>query len=497
MSNSIASTYPAEFIDFLNATPTPYHAVENIKNKLKSKGFVEILERDVWHGKLEKLGKYYVTRNNSSIAAFAVGGKWSPGNPIAVTGAHTDSPVLRIKPISKKTNEGFLQVGVECYGGGIWHSWFDSDLSLAGRVMCANKETGAVESKLLNLKKPLLKIPTLAIHLDRSVNESFKFNKETHLLPIVSLQSKSEEAQNNTNNNTSESNGCCSSKENELNDQEFHCVETIIKRHHVDLLELIVKELNLESIDCIDDFELILYDNKPSTLGGLHDEFIFSGRLDNLTSCFTSTWAMAESCDTNLEKETGIRLMACFDHEEIGSVSAQGAESTFLPNLLERLNGLKFDDTDVSSPLPRSLVMESAAKSFFLSSDVSHGVHPNYASNHEKSHKPMLGGGTVIKINASQRYMTNAPGLTLVKKLANDAKVPIQLFVVANDSPCGSTIGPALAAHTGIRTLDLGNPILSMHSIRETGGADDLQHQIRLFKKFWEEYSTLEEKIIV
>lgn len=483
--------YPKEFINFLNKCPTPYHAVHNMKEHLRFHGFQELHERDSWHGKVMKKGKYYVTRNNSSIIAFAVGGKWAPGNPIAITGAHSDSPVLKIKPVSKRVSEKFSQIGVECYGGGIWHSWFDSDLSIAGRVMVNDEAKGKFVSKLVDFKKPLLKIPTLAIHLDREVNTKFEFNKESQLLPISGLIKDEEK-----NEKGDKSKHSCS-ESNSLTDEEFSSLNSVIERHHLDLLELIKKELSLKSVEDIVDFELILYDHQPSTLGGMREEFVFSGRLDNLTSCFTSMHGLTEAANINLENDAGIRLLACFDHEEVGSSSAQGADSNFLPNILERLNFLKCDTSDVLSPVPRSYMLESAAKSFFLSSDVAHAVHPNYSSKYESKHKPQLGAGPVIKINANQRYMTNSPGIVLIKKLADDASVPLQLFVVANDSPCGSTIGPIVASKTGIRTLDLGNPILSMHSIRETGCAEDIELQIKLFKEFFVQYSSLEASIKV
>jgi len=487
MSSVPKPIYPSEFVNFLNASHSPYHAVHSIKSHLNSNGFEELSERDQWNGKVNHMGKYYVTRNNSSIIAFVIGNKWQPGNPLAIVGAHTDSPVLRIKPISKRISENYTQIGVECYGGAIWHSWFDSDLSIAGRVMVNDNKTGRVVAKLIDLNKPLLKIPTLAIHLDRTVNEKFVFNKETNLLPLAGLARDSEVADKTS----------YKTKENESNDDAFSSIKSIVERHNKELLDLIVQELKLASVEEIEDFELILYDNKASCLGGLKEEFIFSGRLDNLTSCFTGMHALTEAADLDIENEKGIRLFGSFDHEEIGSSSAQGADSNFLPNIMERLCSLKADNTDIDSPLVKSLILESSAKSFFLSSDVAHAVHPNYASKHESKHKPIIGSGPVLKINANQRYMTNSPGIVLVKKIADTAKVPLQLFVAANDSPCGSTIGPILASKTGIRTLDLGNPILSMHSIRETGGATDLEYQIKLFQEFFRSYSTLESEIIV
>lgn len=476
-----------DFVAFLNASPTPYHAVDNLKKRLVAHGFTELSERVSWAGKVSRGQKYFVTRNNSSLIAFSVGAKWAPGNSVAIVGAHTDSPCLKIKPISKKTNEGFIQVGVELYGGGIWHSWFDSDLSLAGRVMV--KDGDKYVSKLVNIHKALLKIPTLAIHLDRDVNTKFEFNKESQLLPIAGLTNASP---------AKSSGGCCGSEDSKLTNEEFQSLTSVIQRHNEELVDLIASEAGVES-QSIEDFELVLYDHKESCIGGLHDEFIFSARLDNLTSCFTGTEGLIHSStEESLANESGIRLISCFDHEEIGSSSAQGADSNFLPNILDRLTGLTaIPEEDSKTAVHASRILESSSKSFFLSSDVAHGIHPNYVNKYDSNHKPKLGEGPVIKINANQRYMTNSPGIVLLKECAKRANVPLQLFVVANGSPCGSTIGPILASKTGIRTLDLGNPILSMHSIRETGSSHDVEKAIKLFKSFYDNFSTIEPTIIV
>lgn len=479
IASSSAIDFPQEFVKFLNEAHSPYHTVHVMKRQLLENGFKELQESKTWARSLHADGKYFVTRNNSSIIAFSVGGKFSPGNPIAIIGGHTDSPTLRVKPISKRTNEKYSQVGVECYGGGIWHSWFDSDLSVAGRVFVKTADGGS-EAKLVDLKRPLLKIPTLAIHLDREVNQKFEFNKETQLLPVSGMADLD-----------------LSDKKKAVDDEPFSSLKSIVQRHNEDFLDLIAQKLDLKSVSEIEDFELILYDFAASTLGGVRDEFVFSGRLDNLTSCFTGLHGLLLSSDESLAAETGIRLLACFDHEEVGSSSAQGADSNFLPNIIERLSSAVSYTTTDDKLKGKNFLLETYAKSFFLSSDVAHAVHPNYAGKHESQHKPVIGAGPVIKINANQRYMTNSPGLVLLKKVADSANVPLQLFVAANNSPCGSTIGPILASKTGIRTLDIGNPILSMHSIRETGGSADLKYQIDLFKEFLKQYSVLSEKINV
>lgn len=472
-------------MSFLNASPTPYHAVRNVKCKLTKNGFEELSERVNWAGKVVKGGKYFVTRNASSIIAFTVGEKWQPGNGISIVGAHTDSPCLRIKPVSKRNAEGFIQIGVELYGGGIWHSWFDSDLSIAGRVLI--KKDGKIIPKLIDIKKPLLKIPTLAIHLDRDVNNKFEFDKESQLRPIAGLDNAAPKS----------TGGCCEGSK--LSNDEFQSLKSVVQRHNEQLTELIAEEAG-STVDALEDFELVLYDHKPSTLGGLNEEFIFSARLDNLTSCFTAIEGLVESASgpSALKEENGIRLASLFDHEEIGSSSAQGADSNFLPNILDRITGLTGDkSTDEKNPGQRSFILESSAKSFHLSSDVAHGVHPNYAAKYESNHKPKLGEGPVIKINANQRYVTNSPGIALLKEVAEQAKVPLQLFVINNGSPCGSTIGPILASKTGIRTLDLGNGVLSMHSIRETSSSADVEKQVKLFKSFYDNFTKIEPTIII
>lgn len=475
--------YANEFVSFLNSSPTPYHAVDTIKKSLLKANFSELSEKTNWKGQVKKGGSYFVTRNGSSIIAFSVGQKWIPGNGIAIVGAHTDSPTLRIKPVSKSVSNGYIQVKCETYGGGIFHSYFDRSFSVAGRLLVT--QNGKTFSKLVRVDKPILQIPTLAIHLDRSVNTQFEYNKETKLVPIAGLEDL----------NSKEKEHTCG--ESDLSDEEFHALDSCVKRHSPELLDVIAKEAGVE-VSEIEDFELIVFDHNKPTLGGLNDEFIFSGRLDNLTSCFCGTEAIINS-SKDLDNESGIRLLAMFDHEEIGSKSAQGADSNFIPSVLDRLAPLSGNEASTSSGnvSHNSFLYETAAKSFFLSSDMAHGVHPNYVENYEGNHKPKLNQGPVIKVNANQRYVTNSPGIVLIKQCAEKAKVPLQLFVVRNDSPCGSTIGPIVCSKLGIRALDIGNPQLSMHSIRETGGSADVEKLINLFESYFEHYTAIEETITV
>ncbi|SPO01173.1 probable aspartyl aminopeptidase [Cephalotrichum gorgonifer] len=479
-----------DFLRFVNESPTPYHAVASAVKRLQKAGFAPLREKDPWVTTIKPGGKYFVTRNASSIIAFAVGRNWRPGNPISMIGAHTDSPCLRLKPVSKKSNAGYMQIGVETYGGGIWHSWFDRDLSVAGRVLVRD-EDGEVSSRLVKIDKPIVRIPTLAIHLDRSSN--FDPNKETELFPIAGLV---EAELNRTGGEEAKKAGDAEGKED--GKKPFSPLSAIGDRHHPHVIDLVAEKAGV-SPSSIVDFELVLFDTQPASLGGLNDEFIFSPRLDNLNMTYcTVEGLIASATDASLKDENSIRLLACFDHEEIGSTSAQGANSSFLPAILRRLAATKPATEDVDGEFESDAAAafeQTLARSFLVSADMAHAVHPNYAAKYEADHRPEMNKGTVIKINANQRYATNSPGIVLLEECARRAGVPLQLFVVRNDSPCGSTIGPMLSAKMGVRTLDLGNPQLSMHSIRETGGSKDVGFAVGLFKEFYQSYGELERSI--
>ena len=478
-----------------------YHAVASAISRLEKAGFHAVKERDDWSVSLKPGGKYYVTRNGSSIVAFAIGAKWRPGNPVAMIGAHTDSPCLRLKPVSRKSNVGFLQVGVETYGGGIWHSWFDRDLSVAGRVLVRAGD-GTIVQKLIKVERPILRIPTLAIHLDRSSN--FDPNKETELFPIAGLVSAelNKTAADAASIVTDSDDGTVSSAAATASSAATATgpLQPMTERHHPVLIDIIAKEAGVAADD-VADFELVLYDTQKSCLGGLHEEFIFSARLDNLGMTYCSVMGLLESvaAPDSLDDEPAIRLISCFDHEEVGSLSAQGANSNMLPAVLRRLSVVPAAAESASSADPMSATSfeQTCSTSFLISADMAHSVNPNYTGKYESNHHPLINKGTVIKINANQRYVTNSPGIVLLQETARAAGVPLQLFVVRNDSSCGSTIGPMLSAKLGVRTLDLGNPQLSMHSIRETGGAYDVEHGIKLFSTFFDHYSRLEAKILV
>ncbi|KAL1306435.1 hypothetical protein AAFC00_005134 [Neodothiora populina] len=512
-SKALASA--SDFIDFVNASPTPFHAVAEAKKRLEKAGYKQIKERDSWSSTVVPGGKYYITRNASTIVAFAVGQNWTPGNPIAMVGAHTDSCCLRLKPVSKRQSDGFLQVGVECYGGGMWHTWFDRDLGIAGRVM-VKRPDGGMEMKLVHVDRPICRVPNLAVHFGGSV--PFEFNKEAQLYPIAGLV----EAELNRQGKTAED--VKKEKDETSTEDEFNPLKTPLQRHHSYIVEIIADEAGVKPEEVLD-FELSLYDVQKGTLGGLNNELIYSARLDNLGMTYCAVEGLIKSTGDDgkpLTDENTIRLIACFDHEEIGSTSAQGADSNIMPSILHRLCSLSFTNEAESDksydradqPTRResdssTVYEQSLAGSFLISADMAHSVNPNYSGKYEAEHKPQMNKGTVIKINANVRYATNSPGIVLIQEVAKRAKkssgdlrksgsgVPLQLFVVKNDSPCGSTIGPMLSANTGVRTLDLGNAQLSMHSIRETGGAYDVEYAVNLFDSFFEHYGELEGKIYV
>ncbi|KAK9117498.1 hypothetical protein Sjap_016445 [Stephania japonica] len=459
------STVVSHLLEFLNSSPTAFHAVDEAKNLLNDAGFEQILEREDW--KLQAGSKYYFTRNYSTIVAFAIGKKFVAGNGFHIVGAHTDSPCPKLKPVSKVVKGGYLEVGVQTYGGGLWHTWFDRDLTVAGRLIVREKKDGSpcYSHRLVRIKEPIMRIPTLAIHLDKSA--------ELNKVETGSILTEDGDV----------GDGRKSSERKKSNS----------KKHHSLLLKLLASEAGCEPDD-ICDFELQACDTQPSVLGGAMKEFIFSGRLDNLCMSFCSLKALIDTTlsESSLEDETGIRMVALFDHEEVGSNSAQGAGSPVVLDALSRItNSFSASDSKVK-------VLEKAIqKSFCVSADMAHALHPNYMDKHEENHQPKLHGGLVIKHNANQRYATNAVTSFIFREIADRHNLPVQDFVVRNDMGCGSTIGPILASGVGIRTVDVGAPQLSMHSIREMCATDDVTHAYEHFKAYFEEFCELDARIKV
>ncbi|KAG0149459.1 hypothetical protein CROQUDRAFT_105001 [Cronartium quercuum f. sp. fusiforme G11] len=475
-----------KFLNFINQSPTPFHAVANAVKRLESAGFRRLKEKEDWKGELQKGGKYFVTRNQSSIIAFAVGGAYEAGNGMAIVGCHTDSPCFKIRPVSKRTKMGYLQVGVETYGGGLWPTWLDRDLGIAGRVIVKDPSssghnsaaTESFSSHLVHIPHPILRFPTLAIHLERTQTDQLKYNLETQMVPILALATE-------TLNETA--------KSAEVSPKS---APDTCNNHHPLLLNILAKALSSTTatainLDDIHDLELSLFDTNSSSVGGGRGEFIFSPRLDNLFSSFAAFEALARSVEdskgaADLVKSPLVRTIALWDNEEIGSVSNQGAESNFLEAILTRVSSA-FAET----PSP-ALTERTLAGSFLLSCDMGHAIHPCFPEKHEECHRPDINKGPAIKTNAKQRYATTALTSFILRRIAALAEVPLQEYEVRNDMACGSTIGP-LVSKIGLRTVDIGCPQLSMHSIREQAGCLDLVYLTKLFETFFDRFEEVDQ----
>ncbi|KAL8286792.1 hypothetical protein RQP46_004320 [Phenoliferia psychrophenolica] len=474
---SSAAPAPAlRFLDFVNAAPTPFHAVHESVVRLEKAGYTRLHERDSWAQEIKLGGKYFVTRNQSSIIAFSVPPKLEPAKPvgISIVGCHTDSPRFIIKPVSNREKAGFAEVGVETYGGGIWATWLDRDLSIAGRVVLSGAgglAPDAFSSHLLLHRDPILRIPTVAIHLDRTQNEKMYYNPETQQVPILALASSALNAPKVAFDNPLD----------------------ISSHHHPILMHTIAaslsKSLGEEVVPSqIHDFELSLFDTQLSTVGGALNEFIFSPRLDNLFSSFAAVEGLIASTSLpNWGSDGRLSMIALWDNEEVGSVSAYGAQSNFIEATIERVAvAVKKDGESATEAYQRSL-----AASFLLSCDMGHSVHPSFTEKHEDNHRPLMNSGPAIKTNAKQRYASTAQTTFALRRVAQLAGVPLQEYEVRNDMACGSTIGP-LVSRIGLRTVDIGCPQLSMHSIRETAGSKDMGYLIDLFETFFDKFGTVD-----
>ncbi len=417
------------FCDFLDRSPTPFHAVLEMKNRLKAANFRELAESDSWFN-IEP-GRYYVTRNDSSIIAFKLPAESLATAGIRMVGAHTDSPCLKVKPNPEKMAAGLVQLGVEVYGGALLNPWFDRDLSLAGRVNYLDSHD-TIQSALINFTKPIAVVPSLAIHLDREANKNRTVNKQLHLPPVLMI-------------------------ENEDNDFDFRLM----------LQSQLIEQNSTLDIVSVLDYEISLYDVQKASLTGLNEDFISSARLDNLLSCFAGLTAIIES-DSNHAS-----LLVCNDHEEVGSVSASGAQGSFLESVLRRLTASNDD------------YHRMMQKSMMISADNAHAIHPNYLDKHDAEHGPKLNGGLVIKTNVNQRYATNSETSAIFRNLCRQLDVPVQDFVVRSDMGCGSTIGPITSSNLGVKTLDIGVPTYAMHSIREMAGSKDSYRLNKVIKQFY------------
>lgn len=431
MRSDSPSLSPAQdLLAFVNAAPTPYHAVAEVEARLVRAGFRRFDEHESWS---VTPGTRGIVIRDGSLIAFVSGASPPASAGFRVLGAHTDSPNLRLKPRPSLDNVGYRQLAVEVYGGVLLSTWLDRDLGLAGRVVLGDGQQVRVR-----IDQPICRIPNLAIHLNRDVNkEGLALNAQQHLSPVLGL-------------------------------------EKLGARPVLALLAEACADVGVSGVraDDILGFDLCLFDLQPGTLGGDSGEFLFSARLDNLASCHAACGALLAAAEAEAQPT---RVIALYDHEEVGSQSAIGARSQFLESVLQRLcNGLD---------AARDASLRAFSRSLLISADMAHAVHPNYPDKHDRQHRPQLGAGPVLKVNGNQSYATDGPGAAEFVRACRESEVEPQHFVARNDMPCGSTIGPISAARLGIRTVDVGNPMLSMHSCREMAATADVAPMIRVLSQ--------------
>lgn len=425
-------------LKFLDASPVNFLAARNIACELEQNGYRR-LDPQQPLGELKAGDKVYVTKNDSSVYAFRLGRK-----PLAETGfhmicAHIDSPTFRVKPHAEMTGEGGLvRLNTEVYGGPILSTWFDRPLTLAGRVIVRGKDAMSPETMLMHVRRPLLQISNLAIHFNRQVNDGVKLSKQKDMLPLLGL----------------------------INDE--------LEQGNL-LMNVIVEELSKQrpvSHEDILDFDLYLADTQPACTFGVHDEFISSGRLDDLSMCFAGLEALIAAPESDTTQ-----VLAIFDNEETGSQTKQGAGSPFLASMLMRIARQQSGSEEA--------YWQAVERAFMISADNAHAFHPNYAEKYDPTNHPMLGGGPAIKFNASQKYASDAVSAAIFAEICRKAGVPCQRFVNHSDVAGGSTLGNILASTVPLRGVDMGNAILGMHSCRETGSVADHEYCVRAFTEFY------------
>lgn len=428
-------------LSFLDASPVNFLAVKNIADTLAANGFHRI-NPALPLGEVKSGDRFFITKNDSSIYAFRIGNK-----PIADAGfhmicAHCDSPTFRIKPNAEMLTEGgIVKLNTEVYGGPIMSTWFDRPLTLAGRVIVRGEDVMQPETLLLHIKRPLLQISNLAIHFNRQVNDGVALSKQKDVLPLLGQITSQLETGNL-------------------------------------LMNVILEELNSTIADCqfcakdVLDFDLYLADATPACTFGVHNEFISSGRLDDLSMCYAGLEALIASDTTDTTQ-----VLALFDNEETGSQTKQGAGSPFLAYILKRIA--------MSQSHTEEAYYQAVERAFMISADNAHAWHPNYPEKYDPTNHPMLGGGPVIKFNAAQKYASDAVSAAVFAGLCEKAGVPCQRFVNHSDVAGGSTLGNILASSIPLRGVDMGNAILAMHSCRETGSVVDHEYCVKVFTEFF------------
>ena len=426
--------FAENMLDFIYNSPTQFNAVEVSAEMLEKNGFEKLNPKENW--KLEVGKKYYTTKNSSALVAFKVNSDEVEKEGFRIIGSHTDSPGFRIKPNAEMEScSAYLKLNTEGYGGMILSTWLDRPLAMAGRVFLRGENPFKPVEKIVNINKPVCIIPNLAIHMNRSINDGYKYNKQTDMLPLVGL----------------------------INEQ-------LEKDNY--MVKLLASELNVE-IEEIIDFDIFLYEYEKGCFTGANEEFISTGRLDNLSMYYSSVEALLDS-----DSKSGISIAVGFDNEEVGSATKQGADSNMLLNILERIC--------ISLGKDRQQFFEAIENSFIISSDLAHAVHPNVNGMADPTNRPVMGKGPVIKVHAGQAYTSDGYSISVYKEICRECGVEYQEFVNKSDQRGGSTIGPISSTHIDIPSVDVGAPILSMHSIRELGCSEDFYNTYKTFMKFYE-----------
>jgi len=425
--------FAQNLIDYIYESPTAFHAVARVKEDLFEEGFVEIKDEEKWN--LEKGGKYFVTKNDSALTAFVVGLGETAEKGFKIIAAHTDSPSFRIKPVPEMlVDNTYVRLNTEVYGGPILNTWMDRPLAVAGRVTLRSDNILYPETKLVNINRPIIIIPNVAIHMNREVNAGIELNKQKDTLPLLSMVN-----------------------------------EELEKNNY--LMSAIASELSVERKQIID-FDLFLYEYEKGSIIGLNNEFISSSRLDDLAMVHAGIKAL-----TRVPAVEATNVMVCFDNEEVGSSTKQGADSNMLVDILERIT--------ISQGKNREDFLRAISKSFIISADNAHAVHPNSPEKHDPTNKSYINKGPVIKISANQSYTTDSNSDAVYELVCEKAEVPVQKFVNRSDVRGGSTIGPISSTHLNIRSVDMGSPTLAMHSIRELGGVIDHTYVTKSFQEFY------------
>jgi aminopeptidase I len=447
-----AEKYTKPFCDFLTNNPTVFHCVDAVKTQLKDAGWKELSERDAW--KIEPSGKYFVERNGSALMAFSVGGQYKPGNGAAILAGHVDALTAKLKPVSQVPNKaGYIQLGVAPYAGAPNNTWWDRDLGIGGRVLV--KENNKIVSKLVKLDWPIARIPTLAPHFGAAAQGPF--NPETQMVPIIGLEDSEEQTKEIVEPFSKPS----------LIGSAGGSATTFASTQPPRLVRVIANELGLKASDYgnIINWELELFDVQPATVGGIDKEFIFAGRVDDKLCSWAAIQALVDAQATDTADSSIIKAVGLFDDEEIGSLLRQGAKGNFLPSVIER--AVTSLNNDVSSS---SIIGQTYANSFLVSSDVIHAVNPNFLGAYLENHSPRLNVGIVVSADSNGHMTTDSVSTAIMQRCADKVGAKLQVFQIRNDSRSGGTVGPMLSSATGIRAIDCGIPQLSMHSVRATTG---------------------------